>query len=70
MDESIGGKLYFVLFIDYSRCCAVYFMNSSLEYLRSSKSLKSSLLTKVDNALGPLGLTVVASTYLRSLRLT
>ena len=29
MDESLGGKRYFVSFIDdYSRCCAVYFINT------------------------------------------
>ena len=32
MDESIGGKCYFVSFIDdFSQCCAMYFMNSKSE---------------------------------------
>ena len=39
--ESIGGKKYFVTFIDdYSRCCDVFSSGTNLKLLRNSSSSK------------------------------
>ena len=71
MDESIGGKRYFVSFIDdYSRCCAVCFMNTKSGVLEKFQEFEAITTNESGQCIRTLGLTTVASTYLRCLKLT
>jgi len=48
--ESIGGKKYFVTFIDdYSRCCSVYFMKHKSEVLEKFKEFEEATTTDSKN---------------------
>ena len=55
MDESIGGKRYFVSFIDdYSRCCAVYFMNSKAEVFEKFREFEAITTNESGQRIGTL----------------
>ena len=55
MDESIGGKSYFVSFIDdYSRCCAVYFMNSKSGVFEKFKEFEAIATNESEQCIGTL----------------
>ncbi len=44
MDESIGGKRYFVSFIDdFSTCCAVYFLKNKYEVIEKFKEFEATV---------------------------
>ena len=56
MDESIGGKRYFVSFIDdYSWCCAVYFMNSKAEVFEKFREFEAITTNESGQQIGTLG---------------
>ena len=55
IDESIGGKRYFVSFIDdYSRCCAVYFMSSKAEVFERFKEFEAITTNESGQRIGTL----------------
>ena len=55
MDESLGGKRYFVSFIDdYSRCCAVYFINNKSEVFEKFKEFEASTTNESEQCIGTL----------------
>ena len=53
--ESIGGRKYFVTFIDdYSRCCAVYFMRNKSEVLEKFKEFEAVTTNQQSQRIGTL----------------
>ena len=51
--ESIGGRKYFVTFIDdYSRCCAVYFLRHKSEVLDKFKEFEAVTTNECDQRIG------------------
>ena len=55
MDKSLGGKRYFVSFIDdYSRCCAVYFINNKSEVFEKFKEFEASTTNESEQCIGTL----------------
>ena len=53
--ESIGGRRYFVTFIDdYSRCCSVYFLRHKSEVLEKFKELEAITTNESDQRIGTL----------------
>ncbi len=55
MDESIGGKRYFVSFIDdFSRCCAVYFLKNKYEVFKNFKEFEATVTNECGQTIGTL----------------
>ena len=55
MDESIGGKRYFVSFIDdFSRCCAVYFLKNKSEVFEKFKEFEATVTNECEQNIGTL----------------
>ena len=55
MDKFIGGKHYFVSFIDdYSRCCAIYFMNSKAEVFEKFREFEAIITNESGQQIGTL----------------
>ena len=53
--ESLGGRKYFVTFIDdYSRCCDVYFLKSKSEVFGKFKEFEASVTNESDRSIGTL----------------
>lgn len=53
--ESIGGRKYFVTFIDdYSRCCDIYFMRHKTEVLEKFKEFEAVITNEIGQSIGKL----------------
>ena len=69
--ESIGGKKYFVTFIDdYSRCCSVYFMKHKSAVLEKFKEFETATTTDSRNRIRRLRTDSGGEYVSRSLKLT
>ena len=53
--ESIGGRRYFVTFIDdYKRCCRVYFIRNKSEVLDKFREFESCVTNECGNSIATL----------------